>query len=134
MTTDGDLLGMCYVCMDESSPAPRSQCECRNMFLHRKCHLQMLRHQRDATRCSICNSYYKNVLILHLECGVCVLVVWICISILLYTGLHRVDDASTLTSAAAACYFAAYILVLVYFMWANIVCPICAQGMVMRLV
>lgn len=133
MAADGDATeGICYVCMDESAPAPRSQCACRNMFLHRVCQREMVSYQQNPTRCSICKSHYKNVHILHIECGVRVLLVWLCTSMFLYTSLKAVDDSSIMTSAAAACYFAAYIMVLLYAMWAN-VCPICARETVVRL-
>ena len=48
----------CYICCEPG--APKSCCDCKNIFLHSKCQLKMVTELNDCT-CRICKKDYKNI-------------------------------------------------------------------------
>ncbi len=50
----------CYICCEPG--APKSCCDCKNIFLHSKCQLKMVTELNDCT-CRICKKDYKNIIV-----------------------------------------------------------------------
>ena len=50
-------LGECYICTLDS--APLSPCNCKNMYLHYKCQINLIHNKGE--KCSICLTEFNNV-------------------------------------------------------------------------
>lgn len=52
----------CYICCEPN--APKSCCDCKNIYIHSKCQLKMVKELKD-NKCRICKKDYKNIIILN---------------------------------------------------------------------
>lgn len=50
----------CYICYE--SGAPKSCCNCKNLYLHNKCQFKMVKELNDC-KCRICKKNYKNIIV-----------------------------------------------------------------------
>ena len=50
----------CYICENDSDPAPASQCACKGRFIHDICLIQMVGKTGTAS-CSVCRAPFRNV-------------------------------------------------------------------------
>ncbi len=50
----------CYICCE--SGAPKSCCDCKNIYLHSQCQLKMVTELKDC-KCRICKKNYKNIIV-----------------------------------------------------------------------
>ncbi len=51
-------MGECYICTLETCEL--SNCKCKNLFLHKKCKINLV-NLTNTTTCSICNQEYDDI-------------------------------------------------------------------------
>ena len=127
--------GVCYVCMDEDDPAPRSQCACRTSFLHRSCQMRMIATQEHPQVCMVCRAPYRNVVGLvrsadGVRAGTCSLMcLWAATTTLLLTSVgcfRELASSEPVVGISAAMGFSTYVsLTLIAVWWA--VRPLCVH-------
>lgn len=127
--------GVCYVCMDEDDPAPRSQCACRTSFLHRSCQVRMVATQEQPEVCMVCRAPYRNVVCVMRSddggrAGTCLFVsLWAVTTALLLTSVgcfRELASSEPVVGISAAMGFSTYVsLTLFAVCWA--VRPLCAH-------
>jgi len=55
-------MGECYICLDETRPAPRSTCGCISAFVHPNCQLRLLRENYcQGLHCTVCKRSFTNL-------------------------------------------------------------------------
>lgn len=51
----------CYICCEETPPAPPSACACRGRYLHLHCQMRLVQHKGGSDKCSVCLQPYSNL-------------------------------------------------------------------------
>ena len=53
----------CFVCLQTHEPFEFNICDCKNRFVHKECQKKMLQYLKNPTKCPVCMSVYKNVIV-----------------------------------------------------------------------